>query len=205
MNGLTIGAGVAQQVMRASMKSPARGVKFHDGQVDNLTDSQLRAIGLIVTNWSSAEHVCALAVTHLLKADPLAGTIATSKMQSRTLVETFRLLALAAFPSHEKQIQKMYKRLGEALEIRNEVAHAYWSATLNRYFGEIDSATAEVRRVKALKNGVRRAQKQKLTTHQLRRQSLFIHGVTWTLLRFMQDHQLMGFPSPSHKFTELRS
>lgn len=167
-------------------------VKFHDGVSSLLPDEHLRLIGAIIHNGSSMEHTCRFAIELMLKSDKDMSTIVTSRMNARTLFDTFKHLALYSFSENRKGIEKISKRLERARIIRNLVAHARWHGDQNAIYGN-GVVTARTDKVTYQKrNGFRMYSEKHFTDHQLRRLSLFMHGTNWRLLTLLKDYGLIN-------------
>jgi len=93
-----------------------------------LTQEHLKAIGLIVTEWSWVEHSIELIIWELAQIDPDKGRSITTHIQSETRLHILSSLTDSLIHDHniKKQISQLADKVRKLRGERNNITHALW-------------------------------------------------------------------------------
>jgi hypothetical protein len=148
---------------------------------NNISDEQYQAIGRMITQWSLVEGAITVLVSELMHSDPGATMVATSGMQTRSLLHILRLLLHYRMPQAAKNHDRLLERLERAHQFRNEIAHSSLGAW--RSYPGSGPLDAFQRKVRLTKKGLTYSRNFILTAHKINRMAAYAQWLGQEMLR----------------------
>jgi hypothetical protein len=168
-------------------------VSFRIAGEDPLLAEFYSAIGLLIQEWAWVEFDLKNAIIAMMEADFVDGLVALAGMQSRSLIITFRTLALHKFPKDKREIDRMFFALEQSATYRNEIAHN----TIMQSDKYPSMIALDVYKAKVKKRGLIYMSTHHLSLQRLRRRVLYIEKTNFRLKAFVDKRDLDALREPS--------
>tara|TARA_R110002072_G_scaffold298369_1_gene472246 strand:- start:765 stop:1295 length:531 start_codon:yes stop_codon:yes gene_type:complete len=106
----------------------------------HLSNDHLLALGVVIANWATIEHVMGIATVALIMNEPAPEPITDNYMvtlfavhgtDAKTSLDRLRALTLLRLPSDKDEFDAIADKIASAASERNMMAHAIWAADKN--------------------------------------------------------------------------